>query len=51
MRTALKNADSQAMVDMSSLKSQLTQFHNPKLPFILLENSISVFHMDYLIVI
>ena len=51
MGTALKNADSQAMVDMSSLKSQLTQFHNPKLPFILLENSISAFHMHYLIVI
>ena len=66
MGTALKNADSQAMLGMSSLKSQLTQFHNPgmsslksqltqfhnpKLPFILLENSISVFHMHYLIVI
>lgn len=51
MGTALKNADSQAMLGMSSLKSQLTQFHNPKLPFILLENSISDFHMHYLIVI
>lgn len=39
------------MIDMSSLKIRLTQFHNPKLPFILLESSISIFHLHYLIVI